>query len=375
MNQPQRPTSNLPVARANTLESMLEAMKPALTAELKTLDVGRFVSLALKSVQKNPGLLKCDPLSVVAAVRDAASVELEIDGVTGQAYIVPYKGKAQLQIGYKGFIRLAIQGGTVHTIRSGVVWEGDQFEMDLGTGTLKHVPVAPSKRAKDEKGNWIPVGAYAIPVWTNPSAPADFEWLWIEEIDAIQKRSPAGGDGPWVTDWEQMARKCPIRRLCGKRLLLSTKAQVIIEAEDRFEHGVIDVEPRPLPTTPPVDALEAIAAKGSPQVQPEPETQADDDAGALRTVYDVDIDIGPFSEWSGEVCNAPDLVLKGRTWQAISNSTGMERDDVLRALTKHVDSARRAQVEGSPVSTGWKRCVLTAEAMKKGELKEMAESF
>lgn len=364
-----KPTSNLPVQRRGDLRSMLEGMRPALEKELQKLDVERFVSLALKSVEKNPDLLKCDPLTVVAAVRDAAAVELEIDGVLGHAYIVPYKGKAQLQIGYKGLIKLAIQGGMVNTIRSAVVYEGDEFQMDIGSGVLKHTPVAPSKRKLDEGGHWVPIGAYAVPVWKDPNAPPDFEWMWIEEIEAIQQRSPAGKSGPWITDWEQMARKCPIRRLCGKRLNLGTTAARAVEKDEQVDLGIVEVEGTSKPATPPVDALDALVASEAPQPAAEAPRAASEPAGALdgepvvRTVYGITVDIQPFETWQDEVCNAPSPGLKGHTWRAISEREGDDGENVRSLLKTYVAMAVRAESEGKPISVGWQRSALTLEAM------------
>ena len=39
------------------------------------------------------------------------------------------------------------------------------------------------------------------------------EVLSRDEVEAVRKRSRAGGSGPWVTDWNEMAKKTAFRRL------------------------------------------------------------------------------------------------------------------------------------------------------------------
>jgi len=65
----------------------------------------------------------------------------------------------------------------------------------------------------------------------------DFEWMWRREIDAIRRSSKAAGDGPWVTHYEEMAKKTVIRRL-AKRLPLSIEFQRAAVADEYAEAGV-----------------------------------------------------------------------------------------------------------------------------------------
>ena len=71
------------------------------------------------------------------------------------------------------------------------------------------------------------------------------------QVDQIRKRSKASGNGPWVTDYDEMARKTAVRRLC-KYLPLSVEMAEALEAEDRAEFGapaeVIDIPAEQPPT-------------------------------------------------------------------------------------------------------------------------------
>lgn len=83
-----------------------------------------FITSVIQSVSGNSLLAKCDTNSIFQAAATAAVLNLPINNNLGLAYIVPYGGKAQFQLGYKGFIRLAIRSGEYETISSALIYEG-----------------------------------------------------------------------------------------------------------------------------------------------------------------------------------------------------------------------------------------------------------
>lgn len=93
-----------------------------------------FISSAL-SVISNEKLLKdAKPLSVYNALMIAASLDLPINPNLWLAYIIPYKGEAQFQVGYKGFVQLALRSWEFHRINSVTVYEGQLIEENPITG-------------------------------------------------------------------------------------------------------------------------------------------------------------------------------------------------------------------------------------------------
>jgi recombinational DNA repair protein RecT len=62
------------------------------------------------------------------------------------------------------------------------------------------------------------------------------------QIESIRKSSKAGSSGPWVTHWDEMARKTALRRVC-KYLTLSPEVNRAVALEDRHEAGVIEEAP------------------------------------------------------------------------------------------------------------------------------------
>src|SRR5690606_10570720 len=74
-----------------------------------------FMSSLLNIVNSNPDLQQCNPQQVLSSAAVAAALDLPIDPNLGFAYIVPYKSKgsvhAQFQMGYRGYIQLAMRTG------------------------------------------------------------------------------------------------------------------------------------------------------------------------------------------------------------------------------------------------------------------------
>lgn len=70
-----------------------------------------FISSVLQTVNNNKLLAKANPGTVLNAAATAASLDLPINQNLGFAWIVPYKGEAQFQMGWRGFVQLALRTG------------------------------------------------------------------------------------------------------------------------------------------------------------------------------------------------------------------------------------------------------------------------
>lgn len=86
-----------------------------------------FISSVLQVINSNNLLSKADPQTVLNAAATAASLDLPINPNLGFAWIVPYKGQAQFQIGWKGFVQLALRTGQYQRINATEVYE-NQFK-------------------------------------------------------------------------------------------------------------------------------------------------------------------------------------------------------------------------------------------------------
>lgn len=129
-----------------TLETLLERSKKEIQKVLPLhIPVDRFVRVAITTVRKSPQLQACNAISIVGCIMESAQLGLEISGVLGHAYMVPYNNEAQLQIGYRGFTALANDSDKIDWCDGKVVYEGDIFDYQLGTDPyIKHTPCGES---------------------------------------------------------------------------------------------------------------------------------------------------------------------------------------------------------------------------------------
>lgn len=188
---------------SETIKELLDRMKPEISRALpKHMNVERLARIALTTIRLNPRLLECSPQSLLGAVMQSAQLGLE-PGPLGHAYLVPYKNEVTFIIGYKGYLELVRRSGTVVRIAARVVYSNDQFSLTYGDEEkLTHVP------SMRDRGT--PIGAYMIATLT--TGELVHEWMSIDDIESIRKRSKAANNGPWVTDWDEMARKTVVRR-------------------------------------------------------------------------------------------------------------------------------------------------------------------
>jgi recombination protein RecT len=95
-----------------------------------------FMSSIISAVNTNDELRKADPMTIIAAAAVAASLDLPINPSLGFAHIVPYGGKAQFQMGWRGFVQLGMRSGQYKTINTCQVYEGELLESNRFTGEM-----------------------------------------------------------------------------------------------------------------------------------------------------------------------------------------------------------------------------------------------
>lgn len=85
-------------------------------------------------VANNYELQKCEPQSILISAMRAASLRLSVDPAQGQAWIIPYNGKATFQLGYKGVYELAMRTREYRFINVLPIFEGETIEENRMTG-------------------------------------------------------------------------------------------------------------------------------------------------------------------------------------------------------------------------------------------------
>lgn len=196
--------------------AFLDAIKKSLPAHLKP---DRFVRVALTAMTRTPKLRTCSQESLFECLLNLSQTGLEPDG--RRAHLIPYGDKCTLIIDYKGFVELAIRSGNVSNIHADVVRENDEFEYDMGQIT-KHKP-----QLRGDRGEVYAV--YARVLFKDGTSKC--EVMDRDEVEAVRKRSKAANAGPWVTDWNEMAKKTVFRRL-SKWIQLSPEIRDAVEADE-----------------------------------------------------------------------------------------------------------------------------------------------
>lgn len=209
------------------------AMKEITASLPEHVNPERWTRTVLTCLNKNPKLSQCTRTSFFSAMMDCSELGLEPNG--RDAHLIPYGDQAQLIVDYKGLIKLAYQSNQISSIYANVVYEGDQFDY----ATCEHVPWGwmPVSERQGDRGKAI--GAFVV--IEKKEGSIHRERMTFDEIEAIRKRSKAGRSGPWVTDWDEMAKKTVFRR-ASKWIELSPHVEKAAELDfDNLQ--AIDVKP------------------------------------------------------------------------------------------------------------------------------------
>lgn len=96
-----------------------------------------FLSSIMSATSANPKLASAEPMSIIRSAMIAATLDLAINPSLGFAYIVPYKGIATFQIGWKGIYQLAMRSGQYRTINGTTVYDGELVKRDKFKGLME----------------------------------------------------------------------------------------------------------------------------------------------------------------------------------------------------------------------------------------------
>jgi recombination protein RecT len=203
----------------------------------KHLSPERFCRIAITALTRTPKLADCTQESLMKCLLDLSAFGLEPDG--RRAHLIPYKDQCTLIIDWKGLAELAMRSGIIAKLHADIVCENDAFEYDLGE-VIRH-----SVNWKAPRGAMY--AAYALAVTKDGAKFCAV--LTKDEIDGIRGRSRSCNNGPWVTDYNEMAKKTAFRRL-AKWLPLSAEFRDAQDKDD--EHIERDVTPAIIPTTKPL---------------------------------------------------------------------------------------------------------------------------
>ena len=218
---------------AKTLKGMLES--PAYKKKFEEMlgkKAAGFMSSIIAVTNNNNYLMKADPATVIGAAAQAAMLDLPINQSLGFAYIVPYKGAAQFQLGYKGYIQLAQRSGQYVDIGAKTVYEG---ELEYENRLLDKFKFG------NRTGDKV-IGYLAYFRLTN-----GFEKMLFMTLDEMQAHAKKysqnykGGTDKWgLADFNVMAEKTVLKRLLSKFGPLSIESVQMSQALSN-DGGVISM--------------------------------------------------------------------------------------------------------------------------------------
>ncbi len=187
------------------------------------LSADRFCRIALTALTRTPKLMDCTPESLMRCLLDLSAYGIEPDG--RRAHLIPYGTTCTLILDWKGLAELAMRSGIIAKLHADIVCENDVFTYNMGEVTQHVIDW------KQPRGAMY--AAYAMAV--TKDGPVFVAVMNKEEIDGIRKRSKAGNSGPWVSDYNEMAKKTAFRRL-AKWLPLSAEFRDAVDKDDDFPH-------------------------------------------------------------------------------------------------------------------------------------------
>lgn len=224
--------TDVQLSPAKRLAAVIEAKKDALAKLIPPKDMERFTANVLSELRpmnaqgKPNKLLQCSPESFYACAYQSAILGLQ-PGKLGHVYLVPYGKTATLIIGYKGLIAAAKKHPDVLNVHAEVIFEGDEYHREGGTGKIHHQ----SPISGDRSDSAI-VGAYC---WvsirdTDEKISKD---LNREQIEKLRNRSAAANGNFWKNDYAAMVRKTVIRHLFnGGEVPMSAQMEAAVTYEN-----------------------------------------------------------------------------------------------------------------------------------------------
>lgn len=219
-NELQRMANNPSIQKR--LESILGARAP------------QFVSSLITITQSSFQLQKCDPKSIMASAMIAATLDLPINQNLGFAHIVPYSGKAQFQMGYKGFIQLAQRSGQFATMNDLVIPDGVFVSFDPLAEKLE-LDWSQLNTEADTHGyafHFRLINGFSKTIYWSRAKVVAHATRFSQAYRAGKK------DSPWFTSFDSMALKTVIKHGLSKYAPLSVEMRKALD----YDQSIPDLD-------------------------------------------------------------------------------------------------------------------------------------
>lgn len=186
-----------------------------------------FISSVI-NVSSSAELAVCSPNSVIMCAVVAATLDLPIDKNLGFAYIIPYKDKgnpvAQFQIGYKGFIQLAMRTGQYSRLTANAVYEGQLISANPFTDDYEF----------DFAGKKSDTVIGYVAYFRLINGFEKYNYMTRDQVEKHGKKYSQTfkkGFGKWAEEFDSMALKTVLKLLLSKFGILSIEMQKALQAD------------------------------------------------------------------------------------------------------------------------------------------------
>ena len=204
---------------------------------------GEFINNITALVSSSRQLQECEPTTLMFAALKATSLNLPLDPNLAQAHVIPFrnnklgKTEAQFQIGWRGFVQLAIRSGQFQTINVTDIRQGEIQGYDLISGEMM-VKAMPER----EK---LPVEGYmAFFRLTNGFSKSLY--MTAGEVEQHAKRYSqtysskndyVRNSSKWTTDFDAMAKKTVLKLLLNRFAPLSVEMRDAVQSDQAVLRG------------------------------------------------------------------------------------------------------------------------------------------
>lgn len=238
--------SSVPAKPAQQKTGLAAVIRAKIANTLAGKKGEQFVTDVVTLVNNNPQLEKCDQVSIIAACLQAQTLNLSLNRNMGQAWIVPFEDRknnrtmATFQIGYKGYVQLAIRSGQYRKLNVLAIKAGELVRWDPLFEDIEVDLIADEK----ERAKAPTIGYYAMFEYINGFRKAMY---WSRErmeeharqySQAFRTDTVKGWKNSfWTKDFDAMAIKTMLRQLISKWGIMSVEMQSALEADGRLSDG------------------------------------------------------------------------------------------------------------------------------------------
>jgi len=218
-----------------------DAVKTKIGQMIGGKDGQRFITAVISAVSNNPALAECDHSTILSAAMLGESLKLSPSPQLGQYYMVPFKDNknnritATFQLGYKGYIQLAIRSGYYKKLNVLALKEGELVKYDPLEETIE-VKLIEDETARESAPD---AGYYAMFEYQNGFRKSLYWSRAKMEAHALAYSQGYRADKQkgnkytfWSKDFTSMATKTMLRQLISKWGIMSIEMQTAFERDD-----------------------------------------------------------------------------------------------------------------------------------------------